>query len=505
MAFNITRRGLLPLLAAGFARPQGSRPPNILVLMSDQHNPRVTGCYGDKVARTPNLDGLAKRGVLFENAYCQAPVCVPSRMSFLSGRQPSENRVWSNGDTLPSDVTTFAHALGASGYETALIGRMHFNGVDQWHGFEKRLVGALSPQFPYIGYPLTKELFPGATNSSKASVTIAGPGKTAYQAFDEDVTKGTVQFLRDRKAGDRPFCAVSGFVLPHSPFVCTKEDWDYYYDRVSIPKYPAGYFDRLHPALKTWRQRRGVEDLTDEEIRRARAAYYGLVTEFDRHVGRILGALREAGLEENTIVVYTTDHGEKAGENGLWWKFNFYDGSVSVPLIISYPAGVKGGQRVREIASMVDIGPTLCDFSGGEKMPMATGRSLRPLLEGRTAGWPNEAFSELPPAAGVPATRMIRSGRWKLIHYDGMRPQLFDLEADPQEFNDLGESQAHAEVRARLQARVLEGWSARVIEAELAQRAKHNELIRKWSMKVKPDAPQQWKAPPGSNVLPSLR
>jgi len=505
MASEMTRRGFLPLLAAGAASAQPVDQPNILVLMSDQHNPRVTGCYGDSIVQTPNLDALAGRGVLFENAYCQAPVCVPSRMSFLSSRQPSENRVWSNGDTLPSDVTTFAHALGASGYETALIGRMHFNGVDQWHGFEKRLVGALSPQFPYVGYPLSKELFPGATNSSRASVTIAGPGRTAYQAFDEEVTKAAIEFVRGRKAGDRPFCAVAGFVLPHSPFVCTKKDWDYYYDRVAIPRVPPGYFETLHPALKAWRERRGVNVLTGEEVRRARAGYYGLVAEFDRHVGRILGALREAGLEQNTIVVYTTDHGEKAGENGLWWKTTFYDGSASVPLIVSYPARIKGGRRAREVVSLVDIGPTLSDLAGGEKMPMATGRSLVPVLQGNASNWSNEAFSELPATPGVPTSRMIRSGRWKLIHYDGMRPQLFDLESDPNEFTDLGESAGHAEIRQKLQARVLEGWSAKAIDAEMAQRARHNELIRKWSQKVRPAAPQQWYPPPGVNVPPQPR
>jgi choline-sulfatase len=502
MASDITRRSLLSLLPASLLRAQDGKRPNILVLMSDQHNPRITGCYGDRIVRTPNLDALAARGVLFENAYCQAPVCVPSRMSFLTSQQPSQNRVWGNGDYLPEDTTTFAHALGASGYETALIGRMHFNGVDQWHGFEKRLVGALSPQFPHIGYPLSPELFPGATNSSKKSVTIAGPGKTAYQAYDEDVTKATVEYLRSRKSGDRPFCAVAGFVLPHSPFVCPKEDWKYYYDRVSVPRLPAGYVERLHPAVKKWREARGVTDLNDEEIRRGRAGYYGLVTQFDRQAGRILTALRESGLEKNTLVVYTTDHGEKAGENGLWWKFNFYDGSASVPLIISLPGRLPEGRRMKEVVSLVDVGPTLIDFAGGEKMPAATGRSLAPLLAGRVEGWPNEAFSELPATAGVPTTRMIRRGKWKLVHYDGMRPQLFDMEKDPQELEDLGESAEHAGIRAELQARVLEDWSAAAVDAEQKRRAAHYQMIRKWSAKVRPAAPQQWHPPKGADVFP---
>jgi len=476
---------------------------NFLILMSDQHNPHVLGCCGDDVVKTPNLDALAENGILFENAYCQAPLCVPSRMSFLAAQQPSEIKVWRNSCVLPYDTTTFAHSLGAAGYETALIGRMHFVGPDQWHGFEKRLVGSLTAvhlrgRGPGLTPPLS-----GATGQSRSAVTVAGPGRTAYQVYDEVVAGAAADYLSEKaKNQDRPFCAVVGFVLPHCPFVCPKEDWRYYYERVTLPQMPEGYLENLHPAVKLWRKNRGITDLTDEEIRRARTGYYGIVTHFDRQVGVVMDALRRSGLQKNTVVIYTSDHGEMAGEHGMWWKSNFYEGSVSVPLIVSCLERFRPGRRIGEVVSLADIGPTLLDLADGEPMPAATGKSLKALLDGRQVEWSNVAFSEHAPSMGLPPTRMIRAGKWKLVHYEGYRPQLFDLDNDPGELHDLGEDPAHAEIREQLQGRVLAGWSAEEMENELAKRQQHHPVLQKWYDAVRPPDREQWVAPEDANVFP---
>ncbi|MFP4029763.1 MAG: sulfatase-like hydrolase/transferase, partial [Candidatus Brocadiia bacterium] len=392
--------------------------PNVLILMSDQHNPHVLGCAGDQVARTPNLDALAERGVLFENAYCQSPLCVPSRMSFLTGQQCSKVRVWTNSCVLPSDMTTFAHALGAVGYETSLIGRMHFVGADQWHGFEERLVGSLTAIYHGGAFgALTPELAKG-TGQRRSSVLTAGPGRTGYQVYDEEVGRTTAEWLhRKAERGGRPFCVVAGFVLPHCPFVCHPEDWDYYYERVEIPDVPEGYFEQANPILKEWRGARDIEDLTQEQIRRARAGYYGIVTHLDRQVGHIMNALGESGLDRDTVVIYISDHGDMAGEHGMWWKSNFFDGGVGVPLIISGPGEFHQGAKVREVVGLTDIAPTLTDLAGTDPLPDGDGRSLVPLCSGDTAEWSHEVFSELGGSAGLPPARMIRRGRWKFIHY----------------------------------------------------------------------------------------
>ncbi len=470
--------------------------PNFLILMSDQHNPHVLGCNGDRVVRTPHMDSLAERGVLFEHAYCQAPLCVPSRMSFLTGQQPSGIKVWTNQCILPSDVASFAHALGAAGYETVLIGRMHFVGADQWHGFEKRAVGSLTAVHMFGRKPgLAPELV-GATGQSRRAVTTAWPGRTAYQLYDEAVAKASAEFLRTKAdAGDRPFCVVAGFVLPHCPFVCPREDWAYYHERVTLPELPDGYFESLHPAVKLWRQGRGVEDLSEEEIRRARTGYYGIVTHFDRQLGVVMDALRRAGLDKDTVVIYTSDHGEMAGEHGMWWKSNFYEGAVSVPLIVSCPERFEPGRRVGNVVSLVDISATLLDLAGADPMPAGAGQSLVPLLDNEKVDWPDETFSEHYGRREAPAARMIRRGRWKLVHHEGYRPQLFDLQSDPEELNDLGEDAGCEQVRRQLHERVLSGWSAREMEEELARRRQHHPLLREWYARVRPEDRQQWITP----------
>jgi choline-sulfatase len=508
----VRRREFLVDLAASSAVSASPAPaapastesrPNFLILMSDQHSPHVLGCYGDPVIVTPNLDGLAHRGVVFEHAYCQSPVSVPSKMSLLTGQHPFEHKTWSNGDMLPSDTTTFAHSLGAAGYETTLIGHMHFLGPDQWHGFQNLMVGMPGPQWPGGSLILPPFMRAGAQCDSKQGVTLAGPGSTAYNVFSEDVATTTAGFLRAQaqKPG-KPFCVLAGMLLPHPPFICSQNDWDTYRDRVTLPEVPPGYFEKLHPAMQAWRKNRGIEDLSATEIRAARAAYYGMVAQLDRAVGRVLDALRESGLDRNTVVIYTTDHGEMAGENGLWWKFNFYEGSVSVPLLISWPDRIRPGRRVREIVSHIDLRPTIEELCGAGNSGVAGGKSLLPLVEGKESAWANETFSEYPMNThSEPSMRMVRQGRWKLVHFDGMRPQLFDLEADPHEFQDLGEDRAHAEIREKMHARVLAGWSSDLYHQEMARRQPHRRVLQRWAAAVKPPSPHAWPVPPDANVF----
>ena len=459
---DMTATGLT-LSASPLPAPAAESRPNFLIMMSDQHSPHVLGCYGDPIVQTPNLDRLARQGVVFEHAYDQAPVCVPAKTSFLTGQHPFQTRTWSNGDMLPSDTSTFAHSLGGAGYETTLAGHMHFLGPDQNHGFQNLMVGIPDPQWQNGGsLILAPFMAPGDQCDSKAGVTLAGPGNTASNVFSDAVADATAGFLRERaqKPG-KPFCVVAGMLLPHPPFICSPQDWDYYRDKVTLPAVPPGYFEKLHPAMQAWRRHRGIEDLSPAEIRGARAGYYGMVAQLDRAIGRILDALRETGLDRSTVVIYSTDHGEMAGENGMWWKFNFYEGSVSVPLIISWPDHFSPGRRIREIVSHIDLRPTIEELSSGGNTGVSSGKSLLPLLQGKKAEWTNEAFSEYPMNPhGEPSMRMLRQDRWKLVHFDGMRPQLFDLEADPHEFQDLGDDPAHAEIREALHAKVLEGWSS---------------------------------------------
>ena len=215
--------------------------PNLLVIMTDQHNAGVMGCAGDPVVRTPNLDALAARGVRFSRAYCANPLCVPSRMTFLTSRHSSEVGVWVNSNVLRSDIPTFAHSLSAAGYETVLCGRMHFSCADHRHGFDKHLVGDVSAQWPGTASTDLGDIPPASTSQTRPCLDTVGPGRTSYQAFDRAVTDGAVDFLKRRAASDegRPFCLVVGYVLPHCPFICPKDLFEEYCAKVNVPRVAA--------------------------------------------------------------------------------------------------------------------------------------------------------------------------------------------------------------------------------------------------------------------------
>jgi len=476
--------------------------PNILLIMSDQHNPHFLGCAGDEIVRTPTLDGLARRGVQFTNAYCGNPLCVPSRMTFLTSRHGSDIRVWTNGCRLQSEIPTFMHHLVNAGYENILCGRMHFTGPDQRHGFERRIIGDVHAKLEHI------PLF--TTGQTAKGVRIAGPGHTAYGCYDEEVTRVCCQFLDswDRCPGERPFFMTVGYVLPHCPYIAPKRLFDEYYDKVHVPRLPDGYHDSLHPFMQLWRKHRSVDELTDEQVRVARAAYYGLVTLMDELIGNIVSTLAKTHFGENTLIIYTSDHGEMAGEHGMWWKSSFYEGSVAVPLIFSWPGHLAEGRDIASVTSLLDIGPTLVELAGGAPMAGVSGQSLNGFLTGSgdVPNWHDTAFSELGGLQNDAPGRMIRRGPWKLNYYHGYdRPQLFNLESDPEEWNDLGDDKSYASIRDELLAEVHKGWSGELILRALETIQPDRQVLsefRKNARSSDDDPPDRWTAPDGCNVFP---
>ena len=476
--------------------------PNILLIMSDQHSPHVLGCAGDKVVRTPTLDRLAERGVHFTNAYCGNPLCVPSRMTFLTSRHCSDIRVWTNGCRLQSDIPTFVHYLVNAGYETILCGRMHFVGSDQRHGFERRIIGDVHPKLEHI--PLS------TTGQTADGVKVAGPGHTAYSCYDEEVTKVCCQFLDswDRSPGDRPFFLTVGYVLPHCPYIAPKRLFDEYFDKVGAPQLPDGYHDSLHPFMRSWREHRKVDELTDEQVRTARAAYHGLVTLMDELIGDIISALSKTHFGEDTLIIYTSDHGEMAGEHGMWWKSSFYEGSVGVPLIISWPGHLAEGRTTAKITSLLDIGPTLTELVGGSPMSHVSGRSLMGFLtgDGGVPDWHDVAFAESGGLRDDAPGRMIRRGPWKLNYYHGYEhPQLFNLESDPEEWNDLGSDESYSDIRNELLAEVRAGWSGEEVMRAIEIAQKDRDTLREFQRNTRistGDPPDRWTAPDGCNIFP---
>lgn len=483
---------------AQVGRANDSSCPNILVIMTDQHSKHVLGCYGDNCVRTPNLDRLAAEGMRFTDTYCPAPLCVPSRMSFMTCQTPSANRVWNNNQILHSGIPTWANLLSIAGYETALLGRMHFCGPDQRHGFELRPVAEGSARAigaPPLGGPLWTR-FPGSTSGQcREGVELAGRGNTHYQWGDEERTRVAIQWLKDRasKASNRPFAAVLGYTLPHCPFVAPKDLFDYYYSRVDIPSVECSQ----PPTIRRFREIREILDppLSEERIRVARAAYYGLCEHIDSLIGEVLSTLDSTGLSRDTLVIYTSDHGEMAGEHGCWWKSNYYEGSVGVPMIARWPDVISSGCESDAVCNLMDIGPTLAEIAGTSFPYPVAGRSLYKILTaGADQQWLGETVSEMVDTRGgvVLPSRMIRSGPWKLWAYaDDMQlpPALFNLNEDPGETNDLGLSTGHAKVRDDLLQRLYQDWDPQDAVRQTRRQSEYWSVLTQWGRIVNPDDP----------------
>lgn len=480
--------------------------PNLLYIHSDQHCANVLGCYGDPVVQTPHLDWLSAQGVLFESAYCPSPICVPSRMSMLTGRHPHENDCWTNEHMLDSGIPTLAHAMGAAGYRPTLIGRMHALGPDQLHGYAERLVGDHSANY-VGGHPgVDHGMLTGTQGPDRISLVKSGPGLNAYEVHDECVTAATIARLNElgiqRRSGVpwEPFSLSVGFMLPHQPFVARRQDYDKYAGHVPPPRHPEPYGPHLHPYFRWWRERCGITDVTTEETTRARTAYWALVNRVDDMVGEILTALHRNGLAENTVIIYSSDHGEQVGEHGLWWKQTFYEEAVRVPMIVSWPGHLPQGTRCPQVVSAYDLNATILDALQAPPLPTSHGRSLLPLARGESDNWLGRAFSEYCTDEGC-LHRMVRQGDWKLNYYHGQQPQLFNLRQDPEELCDRAQDPACRSIRDELTAIVLDGWDPDAVARRLREKRADLDILRQWARHTRPQENHRWPLRPEMDYL----
>jgi choline-sulfatase len=475
--------------------------PNILFILSDQHAQRVTGCYGDDVVRTPNLDRLAARGVTFDNAYAPSPLCQPSRMSMLTGLQPHEQCCWTNDDILPSDYPTMAHSLGIAGYRPLLVGRMHSAGPDQLRGYASRLIGDHSPNWPGMGGH-GMGVLKGANDPDVASLERSGCGLSAYEVKDRDVTAAACSALLDigrrRREGDTtPFAVTVGLMLPHAPYVAQPDDFALYRGRVPAPCITPGGGD--HPWLDWWRKNRGIDEVDALKMDRARTAYYALVHRMDAMIGEILATLEAEGLADNTLIIYASDHGEHLGERGLWWKHSFYDESIKVPLIMSWPGVLPEGEWRDQVVNLTSLPATVAHAARAPWLEDRTGKSILNLARDRRSPWHSETYAEyctdsVPDWTGGMAVqqRMIRTEQWKLIYYHGYRPQLFDMISDPDELRDLVASAEHHDILRQLTDKVLTGWNPDQIARRMRARAERKAYLADWARITRPTEHYRW-------------
>ena len=455
--------------------------PNIVFLMADQMAPAALPFYGGTTAVTPVMSALASEGVVFASAYCASPLCGPSRFSLLSGQLPSRIGAYDNACEFRADTPTLAHYLRLGGYRTIAAGKMHFVGPDQLHGFEERLTTDIYPADFSWTPDWTKPQVRPTWYHSMTSVTTSGPCVRTNQIdFDDEVAFVARRKLFDiaRASDARPFFLMASLTHPHDPFVIPQAYWDLYEGkpisapRVQIPR------DRLDPHSVRLRHAIGadLQEVTESQVLSARRAYYAAISYVDEQFGLILQALRETGLDKNTVTILCGDHGEMLGERGLWYKMNFFEGGARVPLVIHAP-GVFSPHVVSQSVSNMDLLPTLLELAGlepGDAAPL-DGRSLVPLARGETTESP--VYAEYMGEGAVSPMIMIRRGTLKFIHAPGDPDQLFDLSNDPEELINLAADPAWRATTELLLAEIRKGWNLDRIAEEVLASQRRRRLV----------------------------
>jgi len=480
------------------------KKPNVIFILSDQHNYNISGFMGNQFVKTPNIDKLAKNGVSMTNCYCNSPLCIPSRSSMLSGLLPSRTGIFNNMQCLPTDRATLVHSLSVSGYDTVLCGRMHFSGPDQRHGFEKRLVGDITSSFPGIDNQLEMyEELRGTSDQSRIAIEKSGNGSSVVLKFDTAVTEAACEYMINRK-DERPLFMVVGMYAPHCPYVAYKEWYDYYYNLLPTPEVINDEYKKtLHPAIQKWIRLRSLDYVTNEELRRIRAAYYAMITFMDLNIGKIIDVIEKKFDLDNTVIIYGSDHGDNIGEHGLFWKSNFYESSSRVPLIFSWKGVFKENYRYGGLASLVDIAPTLLDIAQARMLPVMDGESLlNSLKTGEDISKDRIVISQLADIKGDYPSAMIRRGDYKLVvHYGYEKPQLFDLSKDPNELNDLGADSQYSEVVKLMKDELFKYWEPNKAYRDLNISIEHYKLIKDWINNIGWTPIEEWTTKKGDNYI----
>lgn len=460
--------------------------PNIVILMADQLTASALRTYGNNVSLTPNIDKLAREGVVFESAYCNSPLCAPSRAALMTGQFISRNSVFDNAAEFHADSPTFCHYLREQGYRTWLSGKMHFCGPDQLHGFDERLTTDIYPAdfgwTPDWRHPERRlDWFHNMSSVLEAGECV----RTNQLDFDDDALFQARQRLYDaaRRPDEQPFMLLLSLTHPHDPFAIPKRYLDRFSEEdIDMPKTRRGDVEE-DPHSTRLRAMYQLEEglVTDDHIRRARHAYYGAMAYVDDCFGEVVRTLEETGLAEETIVMVIADHGEMLGERDLWYKMSFFENAVRIPFIVHNPKRFAA-HRVSANVSLVDVLPTLVEIaSGADRTAQAIapldGKSLVPHLKGEAG--PDEAISEYLAEGASGPMLMIRRGAWKYICSYSEAPQLFNLHDDPLERVNLAAERTHQALVAEFAAEVDARWDLPALrEKVLASQQKRLFLTR---------------------------
>jgi len=493
-AFLVLALGAVAALVLALGAVAADPRPNVLMIAIDDMRPML-GCYGDPVAKTPHMDRLAMRGLLFEQVYAQQALCAPSRASLLSGRYPTTTRIYTIGPALRStlpDVTTLPQLFKNHGYTARSIGKIYHVGIDDPASWSVPSTQGKAPRYGPVALAAQAKARDEAKRTG-VPMPRKGPGSNHYLSapyempdvadddlMDGDATRQAIAALQGYAAApEQPFFLALGFVNPHVPFVAPKKYWDLY-DSATLPLPDNQFVPRHAPAFAArsgddfyWFAGVPADRVLSEQLKRdCLHGYLAAISYVDAQIGRVLATLEETGLARNTIVILWSDHGYYMGQHG-WWggKHNNYEGATRTALILAVPGAKHPGARTNSLAQLVDIAPTLTELCGLPAEPGFEGRSLAPLLEDSAATVNEAAFSWYPkggPSADSPDQKYLgwamRTPRWRYVEWvDADRQivarELYDEQADPEENENVADRPGNREILASLgaQMRTLRG------------------------------------------------
>lgn len=457
--------------------------PNILLISTDQQRADALGLSGNSAIRTPNLDALGRSGAYFPAAYSPMPVCVPARYLLMTGRLPVSWGMHSNCGEIPAGVPTLPEILGHEGYRTALIGKAHFSGPPDEcqrlgippyrypYGFHEMLISEEGRQWnrggddyqaylERVGWSGYERAHGVGNNDARTSPSPLPQEHypTAWCARESD------NWIRRHRADrpHQPFFLWTSFVKPHAPYD-PPEPWDRMYSPRDMPEPVGGAVDLqgLSPWYLEKRYGHHIDSLSPEAIRRARAYYYGQVSQIDFEIGRLVGTLRELGIERDTIILFCSDHGDLLGDHGLFFKANFFQGSWHVPMLLAAPGRVEPGRVHPRLVTLADVFPTLLQLAGVQVPAGVHGSSLLSEHAGAEI-----VFGTLHPSP----ERLFaaRTARWQyVLHEAGGFEELYDLTADPGERCNAANEPVYQDVKAKMRSHLTQ-WLQRIDPTALA-------------------------------------
>ena len=429
---------------------------NVLFLFSDEHRRDALGCDGHPLVQTPNLDRLAQQGTRFLNAYTTSPICVPARASMASGEYVHKTRCWSNAQAYQGEPLSWGHRLQSQGHRVDSIGKLHYRGSEYDNGFDQEIL----PMYIRDGVGWTKGLLRDHEDVLDCSsyAKEIGPGDDQYTQYDLGVTRNACDWLQNKEnqSPDKPWALFVSWLRPHYPLTCPEEFYDLYpLEKMDQARFLSVYELPSHPVLQAVRKNFDYEKhFTPETKQIARASYYGLCSFLDYQVGQVLTALEASGQADNTLIIYTSDHGDHNGDRGLWTKMTMYDESSSIPMIIAGP-GIPKQKTVTTLSSLIDIYPTILEATGAsDDSKQRPGIALQTIAN--SDHLERAILSEYHDGGSPTGMFMLRTDEWKYNYYPGYPAELYHIAEDKDELNDLAESAQHQQILTECHHRMLE-------------------------------------------------